>query len=44
MISYVIGLGDRHTDNIMIDETNGNITHIDFDAILDYGKILPVPE
>ena len=44
MICYIFGIGDRHADNIMIDQNNCCLTHIDYDAIFDYGKVLPVPE
>lgn len=30
MIGYVIGLGDRHPSNLLIDRTNGRVIHIDF--------------
>ena len=42
-IGYVIGLGDRHTNNILV-KSDGKIIHIDFEYIFDAGKILPFPE
>jgi hypothetical protein len=30
MIGYVIGLGDRHPSNIMVQRATGNVVHIDF--------------
>nr|AWV66626.1 serine/threonine-protein kinase mTOR [Brachionus rotundiformis] len=30
MVGYVLGLGDRHPSNLMLDRTNGKIIHIDF--------------
>ena len=42
-IGYVIGLGDRHTNNILIRD-DGKIIHIDFEYIFDSGKILGYPE
>ena len=30
MIGYIIGLGDRHPSNIMIQKTTGTVVHIDF--------------
>ena len=32
--SYVLGLGDRHCDNIMINNKEGNFLHIDFGHFL----------
>lgn len=28
-VGYLIGLGDRHVSNIMIDKTDGTVLHID---------------
>ena len=36
--SYVLGLGDRHPDNIMINEKEGNFLHIDFGHFLQNYK------
>lgn len=30
MVGYVLGLGDRHTQNILIDEQTAEVVHIDF--------------
>ena len=30
-VGHVIGLGDRHSENILIDTTNGDCVHVDFD-------------
>ena len=30
MVGYMLGLGDRHFSNIMLDRYSGKITHIDF--------------
>lgn len=30
MIGYVLGLGDRHVSNILMDEATGELVHIDF--------------
>ncbi|KAG0346961.1 hypothetical protein BG004_000424 [Podila humilis] len=44
MIGYVIGLGDRHLDNILIDFTTGDLVHIDYNVCFEKGKRLRVPE
>lgn len=36
--SYVLGLGDRHPDNIMINHVEGNFLHIDFGHFLGHKK------
>jgi serine/threonine-protein kinase ATR len=43
-IGHVIGLGDRHSENILIDQSSGECVHVDFDCILDKGLYLPKPE
>lgn len=43
-VGHVIGLGDRHTENILIDVTNGECVHVDFDCLFDKGLILAKPE
>ncbi|KAJ4457012.1 putative Serine/threonine-protein kinase ATR [Paratrimastix pyriformis] len=44
MVGYVLGLGDRHTDNILIDCTTGACIHIDFGMLFDRGRSLRYPE
>jgi serine/threonine-protein kinase ATR len=43
-VGHVIGLGDRHTENILLDVTNGECVHVDFDCIFDKGLTLARPE
>ena len=31
----MIGLGDRHGENILVDSNNGEIMHVDFCVIFD---------
>jgi len=44
MVGHVLGLGDRHTNNILIDNSNGELVHIDLGVAFEQGKILPTPE
>ncbi|XP_075154551.1 serine/threonine-protein kinase Smg1 [Haematobia irritans] len=44
IIGYVIGLGDRHLDNILIKLGTGEIVHIDYNVCFEKGKSLRVPE
>lgn len=43
-VGYIVGLGDRHVQNILIDLTNADIIHIDLGVAFEQGKILPIPE
>lgn len=44
IIGYVLGLGDRHLNNILLDTSTGEPVHIDFGVAFDQGKLLPIPE
>ncbi|KAK6946177.1 Serine/threonine-protein kinase SMG1 [Dillenia turbinata] len=44
MVGHVLGLGDRHLDNILMDFSTGDIVHIDYNVCFDKGKRLKVPE
>lgn len=44
MVGHVLGLGDRHTNNILIDNSTGELVHIDLGVAFEQGKILPTPE
>ena len=44
MVGYIIGLGDRHSQNILIDVGTGEVVHIDLGVAFERGKNLPVPE
>jgi hypothetical protein len=35
MIGYLIGLGDRHPSNIMVQRETGNVVHIDFGEVFE---------
>nr|NVI76415.1 no-on-and-no-off transient C [Cucujiformia] len=32
IIGYIIGLGDRHLDNVLVDLTSGEVVHIDYNV------------
>eukprot|EP00754_Rhynchopus_humris_P014175 Rhum_TRINITY_DN14378_c9_g1::Rhum_TRINITY_DN14378_c9_g1_i1::g.84380::m.84380/K04728/ATM, TEL1; ataxia telangiectasia mutated family protein len=44
MVGYVVGLGDRHAQNILVDTTTGEVVHIDLGIAFEKGKFLPCPE
>ena len=43
-VGHVIGLGDRHSENLLLDVCSGDCVHVDFDCIFDKGLHLPRPE
>ncbi|OBA21351.1 hypothetical protein METBIDRAFT_31897 [Metschnikowia bicuspidata var. bicuspidata NRRL YB-4993] len=44
IVGYIIGLGDRHCENILFLKKNGAALHIDFDCLFEKGRTLPTPE
>lgn len=44
MVGYILGIGDRHVQNILIDYETAEVIHIDFGIAFEQGKILPHPE
>jgi len=44
VVGHIMGIGDRHTENILIDTTNGELVHVDFDCLFDKGLTLSRPE
>ncbi|XP_042907666.1 serine/threonine-protein kinase SMG1 isoform X2 [Parasteatoda tepidariorum] len=44
VIGYIIGLGDRHLDNVLVDLSTGEVVHIDYNVCFEKGKNLRVPE
>lgn len=44
ILGYILGIGDRHCNNIMIDNKTGQLVHIDLGISFDQGKNLNIPE
>ncbi|KAK3262216.1 Serine/threonine-protein kinase smg1, partial [Cymbomonas tetramitiformis] len=44
MVGHVLGIGDRHLDNILLDMRSGEVVHIDYNVCFDKGARLKVPE
>lgn len=44
IVGHVLGIGDRHSHNILIHEKTGEVVHIDFGIVFEQGKCLPTAE
>ncbi|XP_037926339.1 serine/threonine-protein kinase ATM isoform X2 [Hermetia illucens] len=44
IVGYILGLGDRHVQNILIDQITAEVIHIDFGIAFEQGKVMPTPE
>ncbi|CAI5525821.1 unnamed protein product [Closterium sp. Naga37s-1] len=43
-VGYVVGLGDRHAMNILLDERSAEVVHIDLGIAFEQGLMLKTPE
>lgn len=44
MVGYILGLGDRHGENILMDAVNGDLVHVDFNCLFNKGDLFEIPE
>ncbi|KAJ1824414.1 serine/threonine-protein kinase M1, partial [Coemansia sp. RSA 2599] len=44
MVGHILGLGDRHCENILLDESTGSVVHVDFNCLFEKGMTLEKPE
>ncbi|KAJ2787520.1 hypothetical protein GGI15_000651 [Coemansia interrupta] len=44
MVGHILGLGDRHCENILLDESTGGVMHVDFNCLFEKGMTLEKPE
>jgi serine/threonine-protein kinase ATR len=44
IVGHVLGLGDRHGENILFEEDNGGTLHVDFNCLFDKGLTFDKPE
>ncbi|KZS97819.1 hypothetical protein SISNIDRAFT_472705 [Sistotremastrum niveocremeum HHB9708] len=44
MVGFILGLGDRHCENILLDTNSGDVVHVDFSCLFEKGKTLETPE
>ena len=35
VVGYILGLGDRHGENILFDSTSGDCVHVDFNCLFN---------
>jgi ataxia telangiectasia mutated family protein len=39
IIGHILGIGDRHTKNILVHQKTGEVVHIDFGIVFEQGKV-----
>ena len=44
VVGYILGIGDRHAQNILVDTGTAEVVHIDFGIVFEQGKTLGTPE
>ncbi|XP_043279597.1 serine/threonine-protein kinase ATR isoform X2 [Venturia canescens] len=44
MVGYILGLGDRHGENILFDTKCGDCVHVDFNCLFNRGELFDWPE
>ncbi|PWN42375.1 hypothetical protein IE81DRAFT_341431 [Ceraceosorus guamensis] len=44
IVGHMLGIGDRHVSNILLDTHSGEVIHIDFGVAFEQGRLLPIPE
>ncbi|PWN39253.1 hypothetical protein IE81DRAFT_40965 [Ceraceosorus guamensis] len=44
MVGYVLGLGDRHGENILFDASNGDTVHVDLNCLFEKGLSFEIKE
>lgn len=44
VVGYLVGLGDRHLQNILLDASTGELVHIDLGVAFESGRHLSYPE
>lgn len=44
IIGFILGLGDRHCENILFDSSTGECVHVDFNCLFEKGKSFEIPE
>ena len=39
VIGHILGIGDRHSHNILVHQKTGEVVHIDFGIVFEQGKV-----
>ena len=39
IVGHILGIGDRHLGNILVDQGSGEVVHIDFGFVFEQGKV-----
>ena len=39
IVGHILGIGDRHTSNILVHKKTGEVVHIDFGIVFEQGKV-----
>lgn len=39
VVGHILGIGDRHTSNILVHQKSGEVVHIDFGIVFEQGKV-----
>ncbi len=40
IVGHILGIGDRHTSNILVHTRTGEVVHIDFGIVFEQGKVI----
>ena len=43
-VGYIVGLGDRHSMNVLLDQETAEVVHIDLGVAFEQGLMLKTPE
>lgn len=43
-VGYILGLGDRHGENLLFDSCTGDTVHVDFNCLFNKGETFEFPE
>ena len=44
IVGHVLGIGDRHSSNILVHQKTAELVHIDFGIVFEQGRLLRTPE